>query len=69
MSALDSSAPSAKAICVTRRMGVVTIHTGIRGDADAPIAWNFDPHMVARVTFTPVDVADMAEDAMGDGMH
>lgn len=49
--------------------GVVTIHTGIRGDADAPIAWNFDPHMVARVTFTPIDTADMADDMMGDGMH
>ncbi len=48
--------------------GVVTIHPGIRGDADAPIAWNFDPHMVARVTFTPVDIADMAGDAMRD-MH
>jgi hypothetical protein len=37
--------------------GVVTIHTGIRGDADAPIAWNFDPNLVARVTLTPVAVA------------
>ncbi|MGD9738473.1 MAG: spondin domain-containing protein [Bauldia sp.] len=34
--------------------GVVTVHTGIRGDVDAPIAWNFDPNLVARVTFTPV---------------
>lgn len=34
--------------------GVVTVHTGIRGDADAPIEWNFDPNLVARVTFTPV---------------
>jgi hypothetical protein len=37
--------------------GVVTLHTGIRGDADAPIAWNFDPNLVARVTLTPVAMA------------
>ncbi|MCC6736743.1 MAG: spondin domain-containing protein [Bauldia sp.] len=37
--------------------GVVAIHTGIRGDADAPIAWNFDPNLVARVTVTPVGMA------------
>ena len=37
--------------------GVITLHTGIRGDADAPIAWNFDPSLVARVTITPVGVA------------
>lgn len=34
--------------------GVVTVHTGIRGDVDAPIDWNFDPALVARVTITPV---------------
>jgi hypothetical protein len=37
--------------------GIVTVHTGIRGDADAPIAWNFDPNLVARVTITPVATA------------
>ncbi|MCW5718697.1 MAG: spondin domain-containing protein [Bauldia sp.] len=37
--------------------GVITLHTGIRGDADAPIAWNFDPNLVARVTVTPVGTA------------
>jgi hypothetical protein len=34
--------------------GVITVHTGIRGDRDAPIAWNFDTNLVARVTITPV---------------
>lgn len=35
--------------------GVITWHTGIRGDADAPIAWNWDVEgPVAKVTFTPV---------------
>ena len=35
--------------------GVVTRHTGIRGDADAPGTWKFDPgRPVARITFTPV---------------
>jgi hypothetical protein len=35
--------------------GVITYHTGIRGDADAPIAWNWDVSKpVARVTITPV---------------
>lgn len=33
--------------------GVIAVHTGIRGDSDAPIAWNFDPSLVARVTITP----------------
>jgi hypothetical protein len=37
--------------------GVISIHTGIRGDVDAPIAWNFDPNLVARVTVTPVGTA------------
>lgn len=36
--------------------GVVTRHTGIRGDADAPAAWKFDPAApVARITLAPVD--------------
>jgi hypothetical protein len=34
--------------------GVVTRHTGIRGDADAPGAWKFDPAKpVARITIAP----------------
>ena len=36
--------------------GVIAIHAGIRGDKDAPAAWNFDPQLVARVTLSPVDV-------------
>jgi hypothetical protein len=36
--------------------GVITLHAGIRGDKDAPAAWNFDPEHVARVTLSPVDV-------------
>ena len=36
--------------------GVVTAHTGIRGDADAPAEWKFDPAApVARITLTPLD--------------
>lgn len=36
--------------------GVVTVHTGIRGDADAPKDWNWDVAApVARVTFTPLN--------------
>lgn len=35
--------------------GVVKRHTGIRGGADAPAAWKFDPGKpVARVTITPM---------------
>jgi hypothetical protein len=35
--------------------GVVQKHSGIRGDADAPTAWKFDPAKpVARVTITPM---------------
>jgi len=35
--------------------GVVTRHTGLRGDADAPGGWKFDPaRPVARITFAPV---------------
>lgn len=35
--------------------GVVQKHAGIRGDADAPAEWKFDPAKpVARITFTPV---------------
>jgi hypothetical protein len=35
--------------------GVVARHTGIRGDADAPGAWKFDPAKpVARITITPL---------------
>lgn len=35
--------------------GVITYHTGIRGDADAPKTWNWDATApVAHVTFTPV---------------
>jgi hypothetical protein len=35
--------------------GVITYHTGIRGDVDAPKEWNWDVNApVAHVTFTPV---------------
>ena len=35
--------------------GVITYHTGIRGDADAPKDWNWDVKgPVAKVTITPV---------------
>jgi hypothetical protein len=35
--------------------GVITYHTGIRGDADAPKSWNWDvAKPVARITFTPL---------------
>jgi len=34
--------------------GVIAIHAGIRGDADAPAEWKFDPALVARVTIAPV---------------
>jgi hypothetical protein len=35
--------------------GVITFHTGIRGDADAPKAWNWDvAKPVARITITPM---------------
>lgn len=38
--------------------GVVTYHTGIRGNADAPKEWNWDvTGPVARVTFAPVETA------------
>lgn len=36
--------------------GVITYHTGIRGDADAPKEWNWDVNApVAHVTFTPMN--------------
>ncbi len=36
--------------------GVITYHTGIRGDADAPKAWNWDVSKpVAHITFTPLN--------------
>jgi hypothetical protein len=35
--------------------GVITYHTGIRGNVDAPKSWNWDvSEPVARITFTPV---------------
>jgi hypothetical protein len=35
--------------------GVITVHTGIRGDADAPKSWNWDVSKpVAHVTITPL---------------
>jgi hypothetical protein len=35
--------------------GVVSQHKGIRGDADAPADWKFDPSKpVARLTITPI---------------
>ena len=37
--------------------GVIAYHTGIRGDADAPADWKFDPAgPVARVTLMPVEM-------------
>jgi hypothetical protein len=36
--------------------GVITVHTGIRGDADAPKAWNWDvTKPVAHVIITPLN--------------
>ena len=36
--------------------GVITKHTGIRGDADAPKAWNWDVSKpVAHITITPLN--------------
>ncbi|MCW5695259.1 MAG: spondin domain-containing protein [Bauldia sp.] len=43
--------------------GVIAVHTGVRGDADAPAEWNFDPQLVARVTITPVAWDAMMEPA------
>lgn len=41
--------------------GVVTWHTGIRGDADAPKEWNWDVNApVAHVTFTPIEAMPAA---------
>lgn len=35
--------------------GVVARHKGIRGDADAPAEWKFDPAKpVARITIAPI---------------
>lgn len=35
--------------------GLIAYHTGIRGDADAPIAWNWDVSKpVAHITITPI---------------
>lgn len=35
--------------------GLITFHTGIRGDSDAPVAWNWDVSKpVAHITITPV---------------
>jgi hypothetical protein len=40
--------------------GVVKHHEGIRGDADAPAAWKFDPSKpVARLTIAPMAGAEM----------
>lgn len=36
--------------------GVITLHTGIRGDADAPKTWNWDvTKPVAHITVTPLN--------------
>ncbi len=51
--------------------GVVGPHPGLRGDADAPAEWKFDPAQpVARLTLTPVDgrMPLSAMDHMGGGM-
>lgn len=42
--------------------GVITAHTGIRGDKDAPKAWDFHGP-VARITITPV-TGNMSADMM-----
>ena len=34
--------------------GVITNHLGIRGDANAPAAWNWLPDAAASLTITPV---------------
>ncbi|MDN3920756.1 spondin domain-containing protein [Roseateles violae] len=34
--------------------GVITNHLGIRGDANAPVAWNWLPGAAASLTITPV---------------
>jgi hypothetical protein len=40
--------------------GVVAKHKGIRGDADAPADWKFDPDKpVARITIAPIAASDM----------
>jgi hypothetical protein len=40
--------------------GVIKRHDGIRGDADAPDSWKFDPSRpVARITIEPLAAADM----------
>jgi hypothetical protein len=40
--------------------GVIALHTGIRGDADAPKDWQWDvTKPVARVTITPVEMGAM----------
>lgn len=54
--------------------GVVSAHSGIRGDADAPAEWKFDPAKpVARLTLTPVEERDafgaMSHDSMGGAMN
>ena len=50
-----SSARSARGNDRDPENGVITYHTGIRGDADAPKAWNWDVNgPVAHVTFEVV---------------
>jgi hypothetical protein len=40
--------------------GVIKRHDGIRGDADAPASWKFDPGKpVARLTIAPLGAAEM----------
>jgi hypothetical protein len=44
--------------------GVVAKHKGIRGDADAPADWKFDPEKpVARLTLTPIRASSTTGDA------
>lgn len=50
--------------------GVVQRHTGIRGDADAPAGWRFDPAKpVARLTIAPFPGADMTGAVDRDETH
>ncbi|MBF9196467.1 spondin domain-containing protein [Microvirga terrestris] len=49
--------------------GKVQMHTGIRGDADAPADWKFDPSKpVARITVTPVTGMEATGSVNSDGM-
>jgi hypothetical protein len=49
--------------------GVVQMHKGIRGDADAPADWKFDASKpVARITIAPVTGMEATGSVNSDGM-